>query len=130
MKKSLKLILCLALVMSTLLCFAACGGDDKDGTPSLSGKYTLCALEMDGARVEGAKLVERVTAMGYSMDAMYVEFYGNGKGYMSIAENQSEMCYEDGKIWPIDEPDNKVDYTVSGNKVTVSTPEYSMTFSK
>ena len=127
MKKTMKLALCLILVLSTVLCMAACGGDDKD---SIAGRYVVYSMDTEGMTIKGETLTAALSAMGMSADDMYIQLNADGTGEMSVFGETAEMAYADGKIWSIDEPEEKVDFTVSGGKLTLEVEGNKMVFTK
>lgn len=127
MNKTMKLALCLILVLSTVLCMAACGGD-KD---SIAGKYIVYSMEMSGLTVEGEMLETALAASGMTVEDMYIQLNDDGTGTMTSMEGEtSEMAYADGKIWSVDEPEEKVNFSVKGGKLTLEVEGIKMVFTK
>ncbi len=121
MKKTLRMILATVLVLSLVLCLAACGDKGVD----ISGKYTLVSMEAEGMTVEG-EMLESILG---EMD-MYVKLNRDGTGEMSVMGETAEMEYKNGKIWPVEEPDEKVDFTVEDGKLTLEVEGAKMVFQK
>lgn len=126
MKKTMKLTLCLILVLSTVLCMAACGGD-KNG---IAGKYVVYSMDSNGMTIKGDTLTAALSAMGMTIDDMYIQLNDDGTGKMSVFGETADMAYADGKIWPVEEPEEKVSFTVSGGKLTLEVEGNKMVFTK
>ena len=126
MKKTMKLTLCLILVLSTVLCMAACGGDKN----SIAGKYVVYSMDSNGMTIKGDTLTAALSAMGMTIDDMYIQLNDDGTGKMSVFGETADMAYADGKIWPVEEPEEKVSFTVSGGKLTLEVEGNKMVFTK
>lgn len=124
MKKTLKLALCLILVLSTVLCMAACGGK------SIAGKYIIYSVDDGSQTIKGDDLDTILSAMGITVDSMYIQLNDDGTAEMSVFGETAEMAYEDGKIWPTETPDEKVAFTVEGDKLTLEAEGNTMVFRK
>ena len=124
MKKIVRILLCLALIAG-MLSLAACGGSDD-----VTGRYAISAMDMGGTEIDGAMLDASLTAMGIEREDMYIELKADGTGVMSVMGEVAQMEYKDGKIWPVESPDEKVDFEVDGNELTISIQGMSMTFTK
>ena len=121
MKKILSVILALALV----LCFAACGSDSKSGG-SIAGKYNFSYMEMDDLKYTADDLTEMT---GEEIE-MYIRLDSDGTGIMYTNGETVDMVYNNGQIWPVDEPDAKVDLEVKGNTLTMESEGMIMVFKK
>lgn len=118
MKKILSLALVLILVAA---CLAACG---KSG--GVAGKYNLVSMTMDGETINVSDL-EAIA--GRKMEA-YIELKADGTGIMVMEGERTEMAWADGKIWPVSDPDEKADFTVSGKTLTINESGVVMKFEK
>lgn len=123
--KKVKILVCLALVLSLALCLAACGKDSSSGSNSIAGKYNFVSMEMDGEKITAADLA----ALGGEVE-MYVRLDSDGTGIMYSEGTTEDMVYADGKIWPVSEPEEKADFTVKGNTLTITQDGMTMTFKK
>ncbi len=122
----MKRIICLMLVvLSMFTLLAACGGG-KGGNASEAGTYNLVSMTMGDTTVD----LEALTAMGMPAGGIYVKLNGDGTGEMNVGTETMEICYENGKLWPVDEPDEPVSYTISGKTLTMSEDGTTMVFEK
>ncbi|MBE6980761.1 MAG: hypothetical protein E7437_00380 [Ruminococcaceae bacterium] len=127
MKKTLKLALCLVLVLCTCLCMVACGGDDEG---SIAGKYVIYSMDDGSQTIKGDDLNTILSAMGLTNESMYIELNADGTAEMSVFGETAEMAYAAGKIWPVDEPDDKADFSVKDSKLTIEIEDTTMVFTK
>ena len=118
-----KILVCLVMVLSLMLCIAACG--DKEESGGIAGKYNFYSMSYNGETVTAKDLA----AMGEEMD-MYIRLNGDGTGIMYTEGETEDMAYSNGKIWSVDEPDEKVSFTVKGNTLTMEQDGMVMTFKK
>lgn len=118
----MKRIVCLMLVLVMVLSLTACGG--------ITGRYTITSMEADGLVYEGELLEGILEMIGMSTDDMYIELNDDGTGTMSVMGEVAEMRYDDNMIWPVESPDEKVPYEVSGDKLTLEIEGYKMVFEK
>lgn len=119
MKKSVKMILCIALVLSMLLCFAACGGSD------IAGKYTLTSLTSDGTTLDLAAIQQVLGG-----DLFYVELKADGTGTMNMAGEVVAMSWANGQMWAVGEEDVKIPFTVEDGVLTMEQDGQTLVFEK
>lgn len=147
MNKTLKLVLCLVLVLSSVLCFAACG-DDKDDkksdsgnntpvvnnpvsntpvvtppvTSSMAGHYSLYSMTMDGTTLTGADLVAAMANIGYSDpdQCMSMTLNADGTGTMVNEGVASSIGYDNSKMWPTEDPTDVLAFTFDGTYLTLN----------
>lgn len=124
MKNTLKIALCLILVLSTALCLVACGDD------SITGKYTIYSVDDGTKTIKGDELETILSVIGITTDSMYIELNDDGTAEMSVFGETAEMAYADGKIWPTNNPDEKATFTVDGDKLTIEIEGSTMVFKK
>ncbi len=110
MKKAVKVVLCLTMIAVMLLGLAACSNN-------IAGRYELVSVEIEGAKHDASGLG-------------YIELNEDGTGYMSVGGTDFEMRWEDGQIWPVSDPDDKVSFTVKGNTLTLDLMGNTATFKK
>lgn len=123
--KKVKILVCLALVLSLALCLAACGKDSSSGS-SIAGKYELVSMEADGEKATKADLE---AMFGMEID-FYVQLNSDGTGVFNMMGETEEMEYANGEIWAVSEPESKVPFTVKGNTLTLTMDGSTMTFKK
>ncbi len=122
MKKRISLFLIAVLLMG--LCLSACGGNSDEA--SEAGTYTLVSMTMAGVEYD----LDDIANMGVAADKVYVTLNGDGTGEMNDGTEILEICYENGKLWPVELPDEAVNYSISGNRLTLSLESTSMVFEK
>ena len=120
MKKMGKVVLSVVLVLSMLLCFAACS---KGGQ---TGRYELTSMEEDGQEFNIADMKE---FLGDDYEA-YIELKGNGKAVMNMMGEVEDLVYKDGYMWPEGDEDDKIAYKISGNTLTLEQDGMKMVFKK
>ena len=54
----------------------------------------------------------------------------DGTGVMKMDGETTQMSYADGKIWPTNAPDEKVEFTVKGDTLTLEQSGVKMVFEK
>ena len=118
-----KILVCLVMVLSLMLCIAACGDTEESG--GIAGKYKFHSMSYDGETITAKDLAD----MGEEMD-MYIRLNGDGTGIMYSEGETEDMAYANGQIWSVDEPDEKVDFTVKGNTLTMEQDGMKMVFKK
>ena len=118
-----RILVAVLLVLSLTLCLAACGGKEKNS--GIAGKYNFYSMSYEGETVTAKDLAE----MGEEMD-MYIRLNSDGTGIMYSEGEAEDMAYANGKIWSVDEPDEKVSFSVKGNTLTMEQDGMVMTFKK
>ena len=119
MKKTVRAALCLSLVAILLVSLVACGG-------GVAGHYNLVSMEMGGQKMDIAAL----QALAGTSVEMYIELNDDGTGVMCMDGETTEMCYGDGMIWPVNDADDKVPFTVDGDTLTLEQDGMKMVFEK
>ena len=122
MKKTLKRILCLTLVLSMVLCFAACGKEEEDVT----GRYDLVSMYGEDG---GVAMEDMVALLGEDFE-MYIELKDDGTAVMNIYGETMDLEWQDGQIWPAEEPDSKAPFTVEGTALTIEEESLTLVFEK
>ena len=120
MKKMGKVVLSIVLVLSMLLCFAACS---KGGQ---TGRYELTSMVEDGEEYNIAEMKEW---FGDDYEA-YIELKSNGKAVMNMMGEVTELVYKNGYMWPEGDEDEKVAYKISGKTLTLEEDGMKMVFKK
>ncbi len=117
MKRILSMLL---VVLMTCSLLAACGKGSEAGT------YNMVSMTLGDSTVTA----EDLAALGMPADGIYVKLNGDGTGEMNAGEETVEIRYDNSKLWPVEEPDEKIDYTLKGKTLTVSDDETVMVFEK
>lgn len=134
MKKYLRTILCLVLALSMAFCFAACSDSDKDkdededeAESSAAGTYYFYEMTDDGETISVADLEAQLEEYAEYMEEeisleefFYLELNKDGTGKLCMMGEEMEMEWDEEHIWPVDEADEPVEYTISGKKLTMS----------
>lgn len=120
MKKMGKVVLSVVLVLSMLLCFAACS---KGGQ---TGRYELTTMVQGSEELNIADMRE---FLGDDYEA-YIELKGNGKAVMNMMGEIEQLVYDDGYMWPESDEDDKIAYKISGNTLTLEQDGMKMVFKK
>ena len=129
MKKTLKMVLCMTLVLGMLLSMAACDLGSIGGKASVAGRYDFVKMEMEGFSMD----LETLKAMGGDELAdieMYLELKEDGTGVLAVMGESTDMQWADGQIWAVGEEDAKVPFTVENGVLTMEQDGMKMTFKK
>ena len=137
MKKFMRGMICLMLALCMVMCFAACekDEDDKKSSKSVAGTYQFYEMTQDGETITMADLEEQLDAAGMAgeidMDEFcYLELDKDGTGILVLMGEEMEMEYDDEYIWPVDEADEKVEYTFKSGKLTMEQDGMKLVFKK
>jgi len=126
MKKSVRMILCLALVLASLFCLVACGGGSGSKS-SVAGKYKFYSMTMEGETFKASDLED----LGMDPDDIYLKLNKDGTGVMVMpGEDEMDMEWEGDEIWPEGEEDEAVEFSVKGGKLTMEQDGVEMVFKK
>lgn len=114
MKKIISRVLCIAMILSLLLTFAACGA---------SGTYSLEKVSYGGVSLDAE-------AAGFEDGKFYIELSSNGTAVMCFNGEKEDMEWEDGQIWAVDEPDGKVPFELDDDELIIEIEGVEMVFVK
>lgn len=114
MKRILSRILCMALMVCMLLTLAGCG---------VAGRYVLKEMSYSGISLDAE-------TAGLSSDKCYIELKSDGTGVMSLNGKENDMEWKDGQIWIEGEEDNKVDFEIEDDALTLEIEGMKMIFEK
>lgn len=106
--KATKKCLIFALILCLALCLAACGG-------SVSGQYRLTGMESDGV----AYTEEQLAAYLGEDTIVYLQLNDDGTAVLNIDGDTTDMEYADGQIWPVDDPEDVLNYTLREGRLTL-----------
>ena len=126
MKKNAKL-LCALLALCLLLAFAACKKNQPATTELPKDTATIYYLS-------GVSYSETV----YTLDQLqiadpaqcYIFFDLGGTGSLCIDGWETFFEYENGQLWDEIDPETKVNYSVSGDALTLEQDGYKMVFTQ
>lgn len=116
--KSMKKLLCTAMVLGMLLCMTACSS-------SIAGRYEFDSMEAAGETITADDLA----ALG-SDEEFYLELKSDGTGTLVAFGETNEMGWADGKIWPASDPDDTANYTYSNGTLTLEQDGMKLVFKK
>ena len=119
MKRTMKMVLCMALIACMMLCLVACSSKP-------TGKYNLVSMEAQGMTMDIEQLKQ---LYGQDID-MYIEFKSDGTAIMKMDSDTTNMKWADGKIWPEGQEDEKASFTIKGDTLTIEEEGTKMTFKK
>ena len=126
MKKILSSVLAILLIASLALGIAGC-----DLLSSVAGTYYFEEMTQDGETVAREDLEYAAELSGMDLNEfLYLQLNDDGTGVMSMMGEEMEMAYEDGKIWPVGDEDEKIPFTVKGNTLTIEQDDMKMVFKK
>jgi len=115
MKKMLVMVLALVLCVSMI---AGCGGGGGggDSKATLSGKYNIATMELDGE-----DMLALMTEMGMDSDSSYLEFLSDGKCKMCVFDevNEGTFVVEGNTVKLSGFDDATLLATIDGNKITI-----------
>lgn len=134
MNKTLKTVLCLVLVLGSLLCLSACGGETSSAptepTPvklHLTGRYEIESIEWASGTVSSGEILEEaLDAMG----DMYVELYSDGTAQLCMYGSISDMEFNETEIWNMDADYIKYEISINDGKLTLKDGEDIFNFVK
>lgn len=126
MKRTMKMALCLALVLGLLVSMSAC---DILGGNSDAGTYKLSSMEMMGMTLDVEALKTNFGMSDEDLD-MYVELRKDGTATMKANGEEVEMGWADGEIWPVEEPEEKATFTIEEGVLTMDIEGIKMMFTK
>ena len=124
MKNTMKITISLILVITLLSALCGCG---VVGKLSIAGKYKLVSIEASGITMDIDALK---TYLGEEALNMYIELKADGTGYMSALDEEAEIAWADGQIWPKDDPDDKASFTVEDGVLTLEAEGTKLIFKK
>lgn len=100
--------------------------EKKEETPapapeaSVAGKYLLVEMTKDGTTMNRDVLVQAFAIQGMELDSVfYLELKEDGTAIFCVDSQAAEMKYEDGKLWTIEDPRDKVPFTLEDGKLTL-----------
>ena len=139
MKKFMRGMICLMLALCMVMCFAACekDDDDKKSDKSVAGTYQFYEMTQDGETITMADLEEQLEQYAEYMDEeidmdefCVLKLNKDGTGKLILMGEEMEMEYDDEYIWPVDDADEKVEYTFKSGKFTMEQDGMKLVFKK
>ena len=119
MKKTVSTVLCLVLVLGVVFSLTACGSN-------VAGRYELTTMEMDGQVID----IEKMKILAGEDIEMYIELTEDGTALLNMYVELTKMLWADGKIWPENDADDKIDFTIDGDILTMEQSGMKMIFEK
>lgn len=122
----MKKFLCLFLVVSMLLCFAACAEEKEKGD-----LYYLYELSSGGETISASQLAAQMEAEGVKLNEMFwLRLYENGSGVMCSRGEEISIKRDTTHIWPVEDENAKMAFTLEGDLLTIQDGEATMIFKK
>lgn len=121
MKKTVKILLCVALILSLTLTLAAC---------VMPGRYNLAGMGVMGKTLSGDALDMALSLAGNSREDYYIEFGLFGSGTLVSPDETLEFEYENNRLWAKDDPGDVYDFTVEDGVVTITVNLVELSFEK
>ena len=107
MKRTITILLTLAMLLSIMLCASGC----KILT---AGTYYFYEMEEDGETYDADDLEE----MGMDPDEFCIlELEADGTGTMTFMGEEVDIEWDNKEIWPEDDEDDTIEYEKDGNKI-------------
>lgn len=119
MKRTLSMILGLALIMGMLVCFSGC-------TLFTAGKYYIYKMTMDGETITRDDMED----MGVDYKDFYLDLDSDGTGVLCSNGSEQDMEWDEDEIWPEGDKDEAAEYEVKGSKLILEQDGMEMVFKK
>ena len=123
MKNTMKTIICLIMVVGVIICFSACGTNEKtDATNApvvkqyVTGRYELENIEYENGTISSGEVLKQAEDV---MGDMYVELFNDGTAQLSLFGQIKDMEFSDDKMWQIDMSSVSYEFSVKNGKVTL-----------
>ena len=129
MKHSAKRLMCIALVLCALLSFGACKKNAAPQVPAAVPANTASIYYLSGVSY-GEEVYTADQLLISDPAETYIFFDGNGFGILCIDTFEEYFEYADGQLWYELDPETKVNYSVSGNALTLEQDGYKIVFTK
>lgn len=114
MKRTLSIVLCVALIVCMVLTMAGCG---------VAGRYVLVELSYSGVSVSAEDA-------GMDADNSYVELESDGTAVLCLDGDKTDMLWDDDQIWAAGKEDSKAALTVDDGVLTIEVDGIEMVFEK
>lgn len=115
-------LLCITLLLCSLFSLYGCccclpNGDlqEKLTGNSIDGTYYLHEVVYEGTSFNQ----EQMENLGISTNDCYIRLNSNNTGMMRYNGESFSVCWNDSQIWPEGEPDESINYTISGKLLTL-----------
>lgn len=114
MNKLISRALCVVMLLSLLLTFAACG---------VSGHYELKEVSYSGLSLSAKEA-------GFDTENYYIDLNANGTAVMCMEDEKQDMEWKDGQIWAVGEEDAKADFEIDDDELILEIEGMEMVFEK
>ena len=133
MKKTMKMIVCLILVLGSVVCLGACGNKKETSEESFqiplskTGLYEIESMESeDGTVTSGEAWEDAIEQMG----SIYIELYEDNTAEFCLYGNIWDMEFSEDKIWETDNKWKRYDFSVDDGYVTITMGGFTYTLAK
>ncbi len=123
MKKTLSMMLVLAMLLSVVLCFTAC-------TASTAGTYYFYKATIDGETYTADDLEDELDGEMDLEDFVCLELEKDGTGTLTYMGEEIDIEWDDEEIWPEDDEDEAIDYKKDGDEITIKIEGDKLVFKK
>ena len=134
MKKTLRMILCVVLVLGVFFSFSACGGSDDSGSEdspvikqSATGRYELVKIEWSSGPVAEDEILEELEE---ATGDMYVELFSDGTAQLALHGQIQDMEYSEDEMWQENFELHSYEFSVRNGKVILQKDGDKYTFVK
>lgn len=122
--------MCLALVLCALLSFGACKKNAASQIPATTVPANTASIYYLSGVSYGQEVYPTDQLLISDPADTYIYFDGNGFGILCIDTFEEYFEYADGQLWYELDPDTKVNYSLSGNALTLEQDGYKIVFTK
>lgn len=137
MKHMLKTGLCLILVLCSLLSFSACKKKNATATTAPATAATnvptnsITCFYLSGAKYGDEKVWPLADLEIDNPERSFIIFYPEGYGFLLLDDWQEYAFeYADGKLWEDWNPEVTLNYTISGDALTLEQDGYKLIFTR
>ena len=135
MKKIISLILLAALLCAGCAQQAATETTAATEAPATEPaekpiSYILYAIGPEDDLLEADMMQDELARLGYGYDEMYIEFHADGTGYMNLMGMEGEILYDETAIWTEEDPEERTEYLLEGNTLTIDNGGYLYIFER
>lgn len=131
----MKKLLCLVIVLCMAMSFAGCagilssGGDSVKSTKSIAGTYAIYEMTTDGETMTIEELENTAEYYEITLEELcYLQLNKDGTGELCVMGDATDLEWDEDYIWL--NGDERISYTVFGNKISLEKDDTEMIFKK
>ena len=121
MKKTIKILLCVTLILALTFSLAACVAP---------GRYELSGMGVMGQTLSGSALDTALALAGESRESYYMQFGLFGSGKIVTPGETIEFEYEGNRLWTAGDPDDDYEFTNEDGVITITINFVELSFEK